>query len=203
MIKLKTRNSILIFCSMVFSAGLSSSFAENSKPITVLTKKIRSGYVKSVTFKIDSAIRTVDLPGSGARAETFACAVEQWQHRTPVVSFLLDDRGQIPSLAYYGLSTKRTCFYGVHGKLTFDVENQLVVEPLHSSASEQVIRRYEASECNLKEYDELKDKADIDDNPNYIKRKVTRIRGKQLARRSCEYSISEGKVLDPHDCFKK
>lgn len=203
MMQIKIRNFILFFCAFFFAAPPGSSFAKISQPLTVIAKKIRSGYVQSVTFKLNSAIRTVDLPSPGARTETFAATVDEWEHGAPVVSFLLDERGQIPLLAYYGLPKKKTCFIGVHGKLTFDTETQLIVEPLHSSAIEQVIRRYEASECSLKQYDQLKDEADIEGNANYVKRTVTRIGGKPPAHTPCEYTVSGGKVFDPDDCFKK
>lgn len=201
--QLKIITSSLFFCACLFGATPSPSFAENSQPLKVVAKKIRSGYVKSVTFKFNSATRTVDLPSPGARIETFTAELDEWAHGERVASFLLDERGQIPSIAYYGLPDKKTCFIGVYGRLTFDTESQLIVEPLHSSAIELVIRRYEASECGLKEYDQLKDEADIEGNSGYVKRTVTRVGGRSSAKTSCEYTISDGKIFDPDGCFKK
>lgn len=201
--QLKIITSSLFVGVCLFGATPSPSFAENSQPLQVVAKKIQSGYVKSVTFKFDSATRTVDLPGPGARIETFAAAVDEWNHGEPVASFLLDERGQIPSIAYYGLQNRKTCLIGVYGKLAFDTESQLIVEPLHSSATEQVIRRYEASKCSLQLYDQLKDQADIEGTAGYVKRTVTRMGGKSSAKNSCEYTVSQGKILDPDGCFKK
>jgi hypothetical protein len=201
--QLKIITSSLFFSVCFLGATPGLSFAGNSQPLQVVAKKIRSGYVKSVIFKFNSSIMTVDLPSPGARVETFTAEVDEWGHGERVASFLLDERGQIPSIAYYGLPDKKTCLIGVHGKLTFDTESQLIVEPLYSSAIEQVIRRYEASECGLKQYDQLRDKADIEGNSGYVKRTVTRIGRGSSAKTSCEYTISEGKILDPDGCFKK
>jgi len=201
--QLKIITSSFFFSVCFFGIPPGLSFAGNSQPLQIIEKRIRSGYVKSVIFKFNSSIRTVDLPSPGARVETFTAEVDEWAHGERVASFLLDERGQVPSIAYYGLPDKKTCFIGVHGKLTFDTESQLIVEPLYSSALEQVIRRYEASECGLKQYDQLKDKADIEGNSGYVKRTVTRIGGRSSAKNSCEYTIYKGKILDPDGCFKK
>ena len=111
----------------------------------------------------------------------------------------------MPAIAYFGYDGRNICFIGEYSRLIFEKESNLVIESLHSSASEQIVNRYDFTRCTLKSYDQLMDKAIISETvgDGSVKRVVTKLKGNYSKKFRCEYSIEQGRIVDPDKCFKR
>ena len=196
---LYSRN-VTVFLLLYFFSNF--IFAVEKNDVEVLHSTMKAGYIKNVTIKVDGNVQEIKLPSSGAREKSFSISGLRWGG-SRMLGVTLDDRGQIPSVAYFQIEGKKSCFVGEHSLLSFDNESNFVVEPMHSSASEQVINRYKLKKCELSFYDQLVDKAVEADDPDVITRRVIRVKGVDLPRYECDYTIKQGKILDADNCFRK
>lgn len=190
----------ITFATLFFGEGKAVEISR----ISIVAKTIHSHYVKRVMVSIDDKVMEIVFPGRGAREKTFAMATDKWRD-SPMIYFVLDSRGQTPLIAYFQFDGNDVCFIGQYARLIFDAESNLVIEPLHSSSSEQIVNRYELNKCVLNLHDQLRDKAVISrsTNENSVKRVVTKLKGDNSRKFYCEYSVEQEKTLDPENCFRR
>lgn len=190
-----------LFAANFLCAELAANEISN---VFIVSKDVEFKYVKRVTVSIGGEVALFVLPGIGARKESFAMDTEMWGN-AKIINFLLDARGQVPAIAYYGYHGKDVCLIGEFSRLIFEKESNLVIEPLHSSASEKVINRYDFRGCSLNIHDQLMDKAiGIESfNGGSFKRVVTKLKGVHSKKFRCEYAVEHGASVDPDNCFRR
>ncbi|MFP5392788.1 MAG: hypothetical protein ACLGI6_14770 [Gammaproteobacteria bacterium] len=186
-----------------FVAASIEASAAKMPALSIVGKTTRSHHITEVKIRVGDKVSRISLPEPGAVPEAFTMMSEKWRG-LDMLSFTLDSRGQIPSIAYYQRQGAKFCYVGTYSRLFFDDGSELVVEPLQSSAIEQIVNRYDLRPCGLDFRDQLSDKViDQESEDGNVRRVVTKLKGVGAHRFECEYTVEGEVTRDPNNCFRR
>jgi hypothetical protein len=161
----------------------------------------KSGRIHGVEIKIQGRLRNITLPAPGADRSSFSMAQANWGD-SQILALTLDERGRIPAVAYFDMTTKGLCLIGEYAPLIVDPRTQLVVEAMYSSASKQIINRYTYKDCKMRLHDQLIDQVLDTESIHVIRRSVARVKGDAISQPACEYEIRDGQPVNDEACFQ-
>lgn len=193
------------FFFVAYVLQLCSVHASAREPINVIEvapEKSKGGLIKRVHIRHDGILDKLNLPPPGAIRSYFSVEKLIWEQKN-IVAITLDGRGQIPIIAYYEIGRASTCLIGEYATLIFHKKTGLVVEPMYSSAVEQIINRYTYEKCKLEFYDQLDDKVISDSEEKVLRRSVRRVKGSNLPKYQCEYKVLDENSPVTDECYKR